>query len=151
MGHSNPTKGDGHDDHPVWKAGDAGRFGLQLFHLFLQFIDGRRIGVQPSIDFLADTRAKQQERHPQVGDENVHDEHDGKLIIEGVRDLLECRLIGAASNPAARNGAQSAPVGVRRITAQHPRIRLSHQPKSKRSPHDDACGGGEKHDNRLGS
>ena len=58
VGQGHASKGQRHKDHPIGEACNASRFGLQLFHTVLQFIHGRGIRIEPTVNAFTDAGPK---------------------------------------------------------------------------------------------
>ncbi len=101
MSKAHSAKGNGSQDHQIGKRRVAFYFFRIGRNFFLQIFNSRRIGFEPSVDLCRFSNTYKDDRHPDVGHNNIYKYHPAvqRLIIPV--DLEHGSLVGTTAYPTS--------------------------------------------------
>jgi len=134
-------------EHEVRKPWYAGMLCLEACHLFAQHQDCSSIRTAFRIDLVGAPGQVQEKGHPKTRDEDVDGDEHAEQIRVDVEHLFHRRLIGAATNPAARQRRHAPP----HVAGDRLRADPAPKPQHERPAEHDAGGPREKQNDRLGA
>src|SRR5690606_31187549 len=116
----------------------------------LQGFNGRSVRLEPSVDPVGLSDPQQEDGHPKIGHQNIDQDHAPIFFGIVLEHLQHRRLVGPAPDPAARNGGQSPPYGIKTISPDGFRGKNGDDQNGNGPPDDYSDGTGQEHDHGLG-
>ncbi len=116
----------------------------------LKVVNGGHIGAQRLVHLFAAGCEEEQDREPDIGDQNIDRNPDREHFRPDVEDFANGGLVGSAADPAARHGRHAAPDFLGARTAEQVWIDRAGQQECERSANNDPQRSGKEHNQGLG-